>query len=70
VWKVSDDPFDGDLYRWLLPAGAAPTPPMRPALPQRQDLPAPLLNPPPVPPADLSRVDKTGLLPVPMQSSR
>ncbi len=31
VWKVSDDPFDEEIYRWLLPTG--PAPPMGNSLP-------------------------------------
>ncbi len=34
VWKVSDDPFDSEIYRWLLPAGATPLRTTMPSIPQ------------------------------------
>ncbi|HEY2759314.1 MAG TPA: hypothetical protein VGI75_01185 [Pirellulales bacterium] len=55
VWRVSDDPFDRDLYRWLLPAGK---PSLMQPLPENQELPAPQLNQPPLPPPDLGSVQR------------
>jgi hypothetical protein len=43
VWKVSDDPFDADTYRWHLPANAGPT--IVPPTAAPQLLPAPMIRP-------------------------
>jgi hypothetical protein len=33
VWKVSDDPFDGDVYRWLVPSSTISVRPLSPTAP-------------------------------------
>jgi len=42
VWKVSDDPFDAEIYRWHLPPNAGPTIVPPSAAPQL--LPAPMIR--------------------------
>jgi hypothetical protein len=51
VWKVSDDPFNREVYNWRMAPGASPmTPPHPQALP-------PPMDQPPTPPGGIGRVE-------------